>query len=54
MAANTAGAGANKSNAPGSYQQLLMAESLWMIVDKIWKLTNEVRVRLARDKAKKP
>jgi hypothetical protein len=27
LAANTAGAGANKSNAPGSYQQLLMAES---------------------------
>jgi hypothetical protein len=24
-----------------------------MIVDKIWKLTNEVRVRLSRDKGKK-
>ena len=26
--------------------QLLIAESLYMIVDKIWKLTNVVRVRL--------
>jgi hypothetical protein len=27
--------------------QLLIAESLWKIVDKIWKLTNVVRVGLA-------
>ena len=32
--------------------KLSISESLLMIVYKIWKLTNEVRVRLARDKGK--
>ena len=34
--------------------QLLIAESLWMIVDKIWKLTNVVKVRLAARSSHSP